>query len=104
MKLVKNISDVKVYYRIKPSSAQSNFEDISWVPFNLNGGPDDDTQIANATNTISGDFEDQKSYQELKYSAPNLPEFSSFAIKVIMQSNDPSYVPKVQDMRAVASY
>ena len=101
---VKNISDVKVYYRIKPSSAQSNFEDISWVPFNLNGGPDDDTQIANATNTISGDFEDQKSYQELKYSAPNLPEFSSFAIKVIMQSNDPSYVPKVQDMRAVASY
>ena len=43
-------------------------------------------------------------YQELVYSVSELPEFTSFAIKVVMKSDDPVYVPKLQDLRAVASY
>ena len=106
VRLTLNVSDtenVKVFYKIKKSSSQENFEDINWVAFNKNGNPDVE-EIASVTNSISGDFEDQKSYQELKYSASNLQNFSSFAVKVVMQTTDPAYVPKIQDLRAVASY
>jgi len=40
----------------------------------------------------------------LKFSVSDLPEFSSFAVKVVMKSVDPAYVPKIQDIRAVASF
>ena len=90
-------------YRIKKSSSQENFEDIEWVYFNSTGVPDTDT-IATSENSISGITEKQSSYQELSYSVEDLPEFSSFAVKVIMKSRNPAYVPKIQDLRAVASY
>ena len=59
---------------------------------------------ASAENEISGLFEKQDSYQELPFSVSNLPEFTSFAVKIIMESDNPAYVPKVQDLRAVASF
>jgi len=100
---VKDISNVKLLYRIKESSSQVNFEDVEWNYFNIDGNPDNN-DLATYTNTISGQIESQSSYQELKYSASNLPEFNSFAIKLVMKTNDPSYPPKIQDLRAVASY
>ena len=53
---------------------------------------------------MSGITETQASYQELTYSVEDLPEFSSFAIKIVMKTNNPAFVPKIQDLRAVASY
>jgi len=106
VKLTANTDDVeniRVLYRIKKSSSQENFEDIEWVYFNGDGSQDVDV-IATAENSISGITEKQSSYQELSYSIDNLPEFSSFAIKVVMKSNNPAFVPKIQDLRAVASY
>jgi hypothetical protein len=100
---VKNVENVKVLYRIKESSTQSNFEDINWVYFNETGVPDN-LDLATPENTISPVVEKQSSYQELKYSVSDLPEFSSFAIKVIMKTDDPAYAPKIQDLRSVASY
>ena len=98
-----DIENVKIYYKIRESSSSANFEDINWVPFNEDGNPDVDN-LATPTNSISGQFEKQVDYQELIYSASNLPEFTSFAIKIIMKTDNPSYVPKIQDLRAVASY
>ena len=106
IKITANTSDVKnigILYRIKKSSSQENFEDIEWVNFNTTGLPDKDT-IATSENSISGITEKQSSYQELSYSVEDLPEFSSFAIKIIMKSHNPAFVPKIQDLRAVASY
>jgi len=100
---LKDVENVKVFYKTKKSSSQENFEDINWTPFNTNGNPDTE-EVATATNTISGEFEEQRSYQELKYSTANLQNFSSFAVKIVMQTVDPAYVPKVQDLRVVASY
>ena len=100
---VSDIENIQVLYRIKKSSSQENFEDIEWVYFNEDGSPDVDV-IATSENSISGITEKQESYQELSYSIENLPEFSSFAIKIVMKSNNPAFVPKVQDLRAVASY
>ena len=77
--------------------------DSDWTYFNISGEPDT-LEIATSENSISSTVEKQSSYQELKYSASDLPEFSSFAVKVVMKSVDPSYVPKIQDIRAVASF
>ena len=100
---VKDISNLQVLYRFKKASSQENFEDIDWIFFNTSGEPDV-FEIATSENTISGIVEKQSSYQDLKYSASDLPEYSSFAIKIVMTGTDPSYVPKVQDIRAVAAF
>ena len=100
---LKDVENVKVLYKIKETSAQTNFDDINWNFFNLDGNPDND-DLASASNSISGQFEKQSYYQEFKYSASNLSEFTSFAIKIIMKTDDPAYVPKIQDLRAVASF
>ena len=98
-----DIKNIEVLYRLKKSSSEENFEDIEWVYFNSTGVPDVDV-IATAENSISGITEKQSSYQELTYSVDDLPEFSSFAIKVVMKTSNPAFVPKIQDLRAVASY
>jgi len=100
---IKDVENIKVLYRIKESSSQINFEDIEWKYFNVDGNPDNN-DLATFTNVISGQIESQSSYQELKYSVSNLPEFNSFSVKIVMKTNDPAYVPKIQDLRAVASY
>ena len=100
---VSDIGNLQLLYKIKKSSSQENFEDIEWVYFNESGNPDVDV-IATSENSISGISEKQSSYQELSYSIDNLPEFSSFAIKIVMRSSNPAFVPKVQDLRVVASY
>ena len=101
---VKDIEDVKVLYKTKLLASQENFNDIDWEYFNDNGGPDNKDIIATSENSISGQYEKQSSYQELRYTTDSLKDFSSFAIKIVMKTSDPSYVPKIQDMRAVASY
>ena len=90
-------------FRYKESSSQESFDVIEYQYFNGTGLPDVPT-VATSTNTISSVVEKQESYQELEYSVADLPEFSSFGIKIVMKSDNPSYVPKIQDMRAVASY
>jgi len=100
---LKDRENVKILYRIKEASLQSNFEDINWKYFNIDGSPDND-DLATAENSISAIVEKQSSYQEFKYSAADLPEFTSFAIKIVMKTDDPAYAPKIQDVRAVASF
>jgi hypothetical protein len=99
----KDISNIEVLYKFKKSSSQENFDDIDWVYFNGNGQPDS-LEIATPENSISSIVEKQSSYQDLKYSVADLPEFSTFAIKIVMKGTDPAYVPKIQDIRAVASF
>ena len=99
----KDLANAKVLFKYKKASTQENFSDIDWEYFNGNGHPDA-SDIATPENTISSVVEKQTSYQDITYSASGLPEFSSFAIKIVMRSNDPAYVPKIQDIRAVASF
>ena len=82
---------------------QENFDDLDWEYFNADGSPDN-LEIATPENSISSVVEKQSSYQDVKYSVSDLPEFSSFAIKVVMKGVDPAFVPKIQDIRAVAAF
>jgi len=100
---VKDTENIKVFYKFKKSSSQENFDDINWIGFNSDGNPDN-SDIATSSNSISGNYESQSSYQEFKYSVSNLVEFSSYAVKIIMKTDDPASPPKVQDLRAVASF
>ena len=100
---VKDISNLEVFYKFKKASSQENFEDIDWIYFNKEGEPDA-YEIATSENSISGIVEKQSAYQDLKYTASNLPEYSSFAIKIVMKGVDPAFVPKIQDIRAVAAF
>ena len=100
---VPDVDNIKLYYKIKESSSAINFQDTNWIPFNDDGNPDFEI-LASATNSISGQFEKQTDYQELSYSVSDLSEFTSFSIKIVMRSDNPAYVPKVQDLRAVASF
>jgi len=99
----KEIENIQVLYKFKRSSSQENLEDIDWIFFNDNGQPDSDV-IASPENTISSVIEKQSSYQDITYSVADLPEFSAFAIKIVMKGTDPSFVPKIQDIRAVAGF
>jgi hypothetical protein len=94
---------MQVLYKIKPVSSQFNFDDLAWQFFNNDGSPDVRV-IPSSDNSIAGYIEEQKSYKEYKFSANNLNEFSSFAIKIIMRSSNPVYVPKIQDIRVVSSF
>ena len=100
---LKDVSNVAVLYKFKKASSQENFDDIDWQYFNVDGSPDT-LEIANPENTISSIVEKQSSYQELAFSVSDLPEFSSFAVKVVMKGVDPAFVPKIQDIRVVASF
>lgn len=100
---VKDVENIKVLYKYKEASSEVNFDDLNWQYFNNDGKPDLKV-IANPVNTISGQFEKQESYQEFKYSISNLSEFTAFAIKIVMKTDNPVYVPKIQDLRVVASF
>lgn len=95
--------DIKVFYKFKQANSEFNFDTLNWNAFNVTGISDTEV-IPSVENNISGYFESQQSYKEYKYSVNNLPEFSSFAIKIVMTTSNPCYPPKIQDLRAVASF
>lgn len=95
--------DLQVLYKIKSSNSQVKFDDLEWQFFNLSGYSDE--FVAPSTDTaISGYYEKQDSYKQYKYSASNLPEFTSYAIKIVMKTDNPAYAPKLQDMISIAAY
>ena len=100
---VKDVANVCVLYKFKKASSQENFDDIEWEYFNVAGEPDT-LELATSENSISSVVEKQSAYQELKHSVADLQEFTSFAVKIVLKTDDPAFVPKIQDIRAVASF
>jgi hypothetical protein len=97
------IDDVQVLYKVNYATSQYNFDDVRWEYFNQSGNPDIQV-IPSTDNLIAGYIENQSAYKEYKYSVNNLQEFTSFAVKIVMRSANPVYVPKIQDLRVVASF
>ena len=95
--------DIKVFYKYKLASSQYNFDDLDWNYFNEDGNPDV-VVTPSSDNVVSGYLESQSSYKEYKFSVRDLSDYSSFAIKIILRSSQPVFVPKIQDVRIVASF
>ena len=88
-----DVNNIQVLYKTKPEASQQKFDDISWTYFNEDGSSDNDV-IATAQNSISGQYESQSAYQELSFTVSDIPDFSSFAIKIVMKSDNPLMSPR----------
>ena len=93
-------ANIKVLYKTLRADSAENFDDIDWVFFNTDGSPD-------ATVPISKTRYDYKEYKYFvgKNSVgvgTELPEFVSFAIKIVLQGTNSSLPPMVKDFRAIA--
>ena len=69
----------------------NNGQPISFA--NNSGRPD---RIVNASSTLD-------TFNSYEFTAKNLPLFTGFQIKIIMTGNNLAYVPKIRDLRVIAS-
>jgi hypothetical protein len=85
-------SRFEVYYKTLRSDVTTEFDDISWVPYNDTGLSDS----GKITSKFDGDF---KSHL---YTVNDLPEFIAFSIKIVMKSTISTEVPVIRDFRTIA--
>ena len=89
---VRSSSEVRVFFRVSSSEEVRNINDLSWTPFNSDGS--EDTTIIPA--------EDDETFNEYKYSASGIQDFTAFQIKIIMKGSISSYPPVIRDLRGIA--
>ena len=89
---VRSSSEVRVYYRVSSSEEVRNINDLSWTPFNSDGS--EDITITPA--------EDDETFNEYKYSASGIHDFTAFQIKIVMKGSISSYPPVIRDLRGIA--
>jgi hypothetical protein len=83
-----NNSFVDLYY--KTGNTAATFDTESWV---LQAPAENSGQVA---------FSDGTTYDETVYNIAPTATFTIFAIKIVMRSTGTSYIPKCQDLRAIA--
>jgi hypothetical protein len=81
-----------MYYRVTGPQDESSVKDLSWIPFNTNGNSD--VAVAPATN--------DSTFNELRYTASSINEFTTFQLKIVMKGTNSSYPPIISDMRGIA--
>jgi hypothetical protein len=89
---IRSSSSVKVYYRVTSSSEVRNINDLTWAPFNTDGGEDISVTPS----------EDDFTFKEYKYSVTGIKQFTAFQIKVVMKGSISSYPPIIRDLRGIA--
>ena len=93
-------TDLHLYYKVKAEDDQTDFDDKSYVLMNQ----ETDASI------VSGSSEDVKEFvyktvnEKITYSSGNVEydKFRTFAVKMVLTSNNAVTVPKVRDMRVIA--
>ena len=99
---VKDVANVCVLYKFKKASSQENFDDIEWEYFNVAGEPDT-LELTTVKIAFQVLLKSNLLIKNLS-SVADLQEFTSFAVKIVLKTDDPAFVPKIQDIRAVASF
>lgn len=85
-------TDIKLYWKVSAAD-DSNFDDMPWT--------------LQAPDTPIPYDENQSSYTEVEYSIDdelNGVEFTSMAFKIVLTSQNSSFIPTVKDFRAIAFY
>ena len=91
-------SSIEVYHKTKSISDE---RPMSQIPYVL---------MTQSNQAISSEGRSQSPYNDnykedffdYNFEATSLPEFSSFAIKIVMKGTNPAYPPRLSDMRAIA--
>ena len=89
---VRSTSEIEVYYRTLGIEDDRKINEVGFVGFNGDGSEDTTVPFA----------EDSETFKEYKYSESNIPEFSTFQIKIVLKGTNSSLSPVVRDMRGIA--
>jgi len=83
-------TDLKFMFKILKNDETTPIDDLGFEFFNTDGSSDTDIP------------RDGRNFKEYEYTADGLPEFSSFVIKIVGQSQNTSSVPIVSALRCIA--
>lgn len=95
-------SSIKLLYKIRHVDDSRPFDEIPYVYFNTTGLADDAITYSESRSQTPYSPEYNVSYNEQKFTADGLGEFTSFSIKMVMTGTNPAYPPRVTDLRAIA--
>jgi len=87
-----NSAEIQVMYKILRSDDASDFDELGWNYFNTTGVPD--TTVNSSANLYD--------FVEREFTANDLSEFISFAIKIRMQGTNSAEPPRIKNIRAIA--
>ncbi len=79
---VRSTSSIKMYYRLSGGEETRRIQDIEFTPFNTDGSSDTNITPSQGDEVIDSDFKDYK------FSVSDLPEFTSFQIKVVFNGTN----------------
>jgi len=93
---VRSTSSIKMFYRLSGGEETRRIQDIEFTPFNTDGSSDTNITPSQGDEVIDIDFKDYK------FSVQDLPEFTSFQIKVVFNGTNSAYPARLKDLRAIA--
>ena len=93
-------ANIKVLFKTLRVDSAENFDDLEWTYFNTTGVPD---KIVPASKSMD-DFKEYGYFigQNSLGVGTELAEYTSFAIKIVMQGKNSSLPPIIKDFRAIA--
>ena len=89
---IQNDSAMKVFFRATGPSETRRLQDIAFTPFNTTGVED----------ILVTQAEDDVTFNEYKFSASDIEEFTSFQIKIVLTGTNSAIVPRIKDLRGIA--
>ena len=95
-------SAIKILYKIRLVDDSRPFDEIPYEFFNTTGLADDGVLFSESRTQTPYSPEYNTSYNEQKFTASDLGEFTSFSIKILMTGTNPAYPPRITDLRAIA--
>ena len=93
---VRSSSTIKMFFRTTGGEETRRLQDIEWTPFNTDGSSDSVVTPSQGDKVLDNDFRDYK------FSVKDLPEFSSFQIKIVFNGTNSSYGARIKDFRGIA--
>ena len=93
---VRPTSTIKMFFRITGGEETRRLEDIEYTPFNGDGTSDNSPAPSEGDKVLDVDFKDYK------FSVKDLPEFTSFQIKIVFNGTNSAYTARIKDFRGIA--
>tara|TARA_B100000795_G_C22755354_1_gene421254 strand:- start:64 stop:1482 length:1419 start_codon:yes stop_codon:yes gene_type:complete len=93
-------SDIKVLFKILPSAASEDFDELDYEFFNTTGSPDTPSVVS----LTDVDFQENEYTAGTKDDGTGveLPEFTQFSIKIVLQGTNAAQPPRIKDLRIIA--
>ena len=100
-------NDIRVMYRIFRIDAPPQYQLFELFPgfenLDSNGNVIDASKNNGKPDRRILSSSTEADYKEYEFNAKNLPQFNGFQIKIVMTGTNFAYVPKIRDLRAIAS-